>query len=186
MGLVIFTIGHSTRPLVDHLELLRRHHVRTLVDIRKIPRSGHNPQYNRDDLRSALVAAGIDYRHEPRLGGLRRPAGESSVNRGWRSAGFRAYADYMLTAQFATALADLIDLGHTAGPIAIMCAEAAPWRCHRSLVSDALVARGIEVRHIVDRGEAAPHRMTSFARVEGACVTYPQPEPPLFADSTGE
>jgi uncharacterized protein (DUF488 family) len=125
----VYTIGHSTRPLAELADLLGLHRVRILVDIRRMPRSRHSPQFNGDTLRGALAEAGIEYRHEPRLGGLRRPAGESAANRGWRTPGFRAFADYMQTAEFAAALGDLLALAGAAGPVAIMCAEAVPWRC---------------------------------------------------------
>jgi len=167
----ISTIGHSTRPAIEFLEILAAHGVQRLADIRTIPRSRHNPQFNRENFPVSLRAAGIAYRHMPGLGGLRRPRPDS-INAGWRNASFRGFADYMQTAEFATNLEDLIHFA--AGErAAIMCAEAVPWRCHRSLIADALVARGIPVLDLFSAAEARPHRLTPFARIEGAQVTYP-------------
>ena len=174
---VIFTIGHSTRPANTFIALLLAHRIRHLVDVRTIPRSRHNPQYNSDTLAAALAAAGIGYTHMKSLGGLRRPKPDS-INAGWRNDSFRGYADYMQTPAFAAAVDELLALG-AAQPTAIMCAEAVPWRCHRSLVADALVARGVEADEIVSETKATPHKLTSFARVEGSAVTYP-PEGSLF------
>jgi uncharacterized protein (DUF488 family) len=174
---VVYTIGHSTRPADAFVALLRAHGVRHLVDVRTIPRSRHNPQYNSDALSATLRAAGIGYTHMKSLGGLRRPQPDS-INAGWRNDSFRGYADYMQTAEFSAAIAELLAIG-AAQPTAIMCAEAVPWRCHRSLVADALVARGVEADEIVSESKATPHRLTSFARVEGTAVTYP-PEGSLF------
>ena len=174
---VIFTIGHSTRPPDAFVALLRAHGVRYLVDVRTIPRSRHNPQYNSDALAATLAADGIGYTHMPSLGGLRKPKPDS-INAGWRNTSFRGYADYMQTPAFAAAIDYLLALG-AAQPTAIMCAEAVPWRCHRSLVADALVARGVEADEIVSETRATPHKLTSFARVEGTAVTYP-PEGSLF------
>ena len=167
----ISTIGHSTRSLPEFVELLRAHGVQHLVDVRTIPRSRHNPQFNRDALPEALRREGIAYTHMPELGGLRR-ARKDSPNTGWRNASFRGFADYMGTAEFDAGLGKLMELGEREAA-AIMCAEAVPWRCHRSLISDALVARGVEVAHITGRGRAALHSLTSFAKVEGGQVTYP-------------
>jgi uncharacterized protein (DUF488 family) len=174
---VVYTIGHSTRPVDAFIALLRAHGVRHLVDVRTIPRSRHNPQYNSDALATTLAAAGIGYSHMKSLGGLRRPKPDS-INAGWRNESFRGYADYMQTPEFAAAIAELLALG-AEQPTAIMCAEAVPWRCHRSLVADALVARGVEADEIVSENKATPHALTSFARVEGTTVTYP-PEGSLF------
>jgi uncharacterized protein (DUF488 family) len=164
------TIGHSTRSLEDFVELLKAHGVECLVDIRTIPRSRHNPQFNGDSLPSALRAAGIDYRHMKELGGLRHPQ-KDSPNTGWRNAGFRGFADYMQTEAFAAALAALID---EAGrhQIAVMCAEAVPWRCHRSLVADALAVRSVPVEHIMSKERRDPHHITPFARIAGKRITY--------------
>ncbi len=167
----IFTIGHSTRSLPEFVELLRAHGVQHLVDVRTVPRSRHNPQFNRDALPEALRREGIAYTHMPELGGLRH-ARKDSPNTGWRNASFRGFADHMGTEEFDAGLTKLMELGEREA-VVIMCAEAVPWRCHRSLISDALVARGVEVAHITGRGRAAPHSLTSFARAEGGRVTYP-------------
>jgi len=168
---IIYTIGHSTRPIDEFIAMLQAHHIAALADIRTIPKSRHNPQFNSDELARALSAAGIDYTHMPGLGGLRH-ARPDSINTAWRNASFRGYADYMQTPEFATSLDELI---HSASHhrTAAMCAEAVPWRCHRSLVADALLARGIAVEDIQSRTRATPHKMTPFARVEGIRVTYP-------------
>lgn len=151
--------------------MLAGHGIRTLVDVRTIPRSRHNPQFNGDALAVTLAQSGIRYVHEPDLGGLRKPRPDSN-NLGWRNASFRGYADYMQTPAFDAAVDRLVErAGQEA--TAIMCAEAVPWRCHRSLVADALVARGHEAREIVSAGQAAPHKLTPLARVQGDRVTYP-------------
>lgn len=170
----IYTIGHSTRSLEGLIEALRAHGVRTLVDIRTAPSSRRVPHFNREVLARALPAAGIAYRHLKALGGWRKGSPPDSPNAGWRSPGFRAYADYMLTAEFEAALAELLALARQA-PTAIMCAEMALRLCHRSLVSDMLAARGLRVRHIIDARRSQPHRLTPFARVEEGRVTYPGP-----------
>jgi uncharacterized protein (DUF488 family) len=170
-GLRVFTIGHSTRPIGEFVELLRSNGVERLLDIRTIPKSRHNPQFNTDALAKSLRDAGIDYVHLKALGGLRK-ALRDSRNMGWRNASFRGYADYMQTPEFDEALARAIELA-AEKPTAFMCAEAVPWRCHRSLVADALVARGIEVMEIVDSSAPKAHKLTPFARVDGTHVTYP-------------
>jgi len=172
---VIYTIGHSTRPQGEFIALLRHYGIVTLVDIRVMPRSRHNPQFNREELEQALPACGIRYVHLAQLGGLRHGLGADSPNTGWRNASFRAYADYMATDSFRQGIAALLVLAHD-GPAALMCAEAVPWRCHRSLVADALLARGVVVRDIYDARRASPHHLPSFAHVAGDQVTYP-PEP---------
>ena len=179
-GLRVFTIGHSTRPIGEFIELLRSNGVERLIDIRTIPKSRHNPQFNTDALAKSLRDAGIDYVHLKALGGLRK-ALRDSRNMGWRNASFRGYADYMQTPEFEEALARAIELA-TEKPTAFMCAEAVPWRCHRSLVADALVARGIEVMEIVDSSPPKPHKLTPFARVDGARVTYPSETGSLLAE----
>jgi uncharacterized protein (DUF488 family) len=153
------------------VELLRAHDIHTLVDIRTVPRSRKNPQYSQETFSQALAQAGFRYVHLPRLGGLRR-AREDSPNSAWRNASFRGYADYMQTDDFAQGLEELRALT-SEGPLALMCAEAVPWRCHRSLVADALHARGVEARHISSRTRAAPHRLTPFAQLHGRQVLYP-------------
>ncbi len=170
----IYTIGHSTRTLDDLIALVRAFGVTILADIRTIPRSRRNPQFNGDFLRTELPArGGIRYEHIADLGGLRRPL-RDSPNTAWRNESFRGYADYMATARFESGLARLCALAEE-GTVAMMCAEAVPWRCHRSLVADALTARGVAVEHITARSTATPHRMTGFAHVDGTRVTYPDP-----------
>jgi len=166
----IHTIGHSTRPLAEFVALLRAHGVRQLVDIRSIPRSRRHPHFSGDALSASLPQAGIVYRHSAALGGRRKPRPDSR-NTAWRVEGFRGYADYMETAAFRGALEELIDVARDA-PTAIMCAEALWWQCHRQLVADALVARGVEVRHIATVSAAPGHTLTDFAQVERALVTY--------------
>lgn len=173
----IFTIGHSTRPVAEFVAMLLGHDVRKLVDVRTIPRSRHNPQFNADALAAALSASNIDYVPMRSLGGLRR-AKPDSINTGWRNESFRGYADYMQTPAFAAAIDELVGIAES-GTTAIMCAEAVPWRCHRSLVADALVVRGVPVAEIVSEARTAPHLLTSFARVEGGRISYP-PEDTLF------
>ncbi len=158
--------------------MLKAHKVTLLADVRTVPRSRHNPQFNRDTLPGALADSGIGYVHLPGLGGLRH-ARSDSRNTGWRNLSFRGYADYMETSEFAKNLAELMRLEETAR-VAIMCAESVPWRCHRSLIADALTARGVPVRHILSAVKADLHKLTPFARVSGTEVTYPAREPELF------
>ena len=167
----IWTIGHSTRPVDALIEMLRAHGVKRLIDIRTIPKSRSNPQYNREALEPRLRDAGIGYEHMKALGGLRHPR-KDSPNVGWRNESFRGYADYMQTSDFACGLEALIDAA-AQEPIALMCAEAVPWRCHRSLIADSLTARGYPVEHIMSATKSNRHSMTSFARVEGTSITYP-------------
>jgi uncharacterized protein (DUF488 family) len=173
----LFTIGHSTRPIEDFVSLLAEHRIGRLVDVRTVPRSRHNPQFNRDLLPQSLEPAGIAYTHRPALGGLRH-ARKDSPNTAWQNPSFRGYADYMMTPEFDREIDDLIALA-ARERIAIMCAEAVPWRCHRSLIADALTARGVQVTHIMAAGRTQPHSLTSFAHVEGAHVTYPGSQPEL-------
>jgi uncharacterized protein (DUF488 family) len=165
------TIGHSTRPIKEFIRLLKAHGVSRLVDVRSIPRSRHNPQFNRSLLSPALHSARLHYRYMPGLGGFRH-ARRDSVNTGWHNASFRGFADYMQTPEFRENLDDLIELAKSER-IAIMCAEAVPWRCHRSLIADALLARGIETRDITSHTATKPHTLTPWARVTGMQVTYP-------------
>jgi uncharacterized protein (DUF488 family) len=167
----VFTIGHSTRPIDQFLELLTAHGVTHLIDVRKIPQSRHNPQFGREQLSASLDRSDIHYTHTPGLGGLRR-AWKDSANTGWRNASFRGYADYMQTPEFEESLDRCIELAKVER-VALMCAEAAPWRCHRSLIADALLARGIDVREITSTTDARPHALTPWARIEGTKVTYP-------------
>jgi uncharacterized protein (DUF488 family) len=173
----MWTVGHSTRALLELAELVRAHGIGLIADVRKIPRSRRHPHFDAATLPAALGECGLGYVHLPGLGGLRRPRPDS-INRAWRHPAFRAYADYMQTAQFARELDALIDLGRS-DRVAIMCAEAAWTRCHRSLIADALVARGQAVWHIRAATRAEPHRLRDFARVEGGKVSYPG-EPELF------
>jgi uncharacterized protein (DUF488 family) len=163
-AMVIYTIGHSTRELGEFLALLRAHGIRRLVDVRRYPGSRRYPHFARDALAAALRADGVDYGHEPDLGG-RRSGRRDSPHTAWRSPSFRAYADHMDTATFAAALARLVALG-TDAPTAILCAEALPWRCHRQLIADALTARGVAVGHILDAGPAQRHALNPSAQVE--------------------
>ena len=151
--------------------MLSANAIRQLVDVRTIPKSRRNPQFGQDELAVSLEKDGIRYTHLPGLGGLRH-ARKDSINTGWKNASFRGYADYMQMAAFSESLAKLIELA-SGGPTAIMCAEAVPWRCHRSLIADALTARGIEVEHILSASSRKPHTYTPFARVDGQSVTYP-------------
>jgi uncharacterized protein (DUF488 family) len=169
---VVFTIGHSTRPIEVFVRLLRAHGVQRVIDVRTIPRSRHNPQFNRERLSPAsLHNARIHYRHVPGLGGLRH-ARRDSVNTGWRNASFRGYADYMQTTAFEESLADCLALAKRER-VALMCAEAVPWRCHRSLIADALLVRGIDAREIASAVRTRPHRLTPWAKVRGTGITYP-------------
>lgn len=168
----IYTIGHSTRSQAELIALLRHYGIATLADVRTMPRSRHNPQFNQEALAEALPEAGIAYVHLPLLGGLRSRRGGASPNEGWRNASFRAYADYMQTPDFAHGLEELRAIT-CAGPVALMCAEAVPWRCHRSLIADALTIRGVEVREIQSPTRTEVHRLTPFAHVDGLCITYP-------------
>jgi len=170
---VIFTVGHSTRPIEEFEDLLLAHGVKQLVDIRTIPRSRHNPQFNGDSLPGSLKKAGIRYRHMPGLGGLRH-ARRDSINSGWHNASFRGFADYMQTPDFENALVELIRIAQTRRT-AIMCAEAVPWRCHRSLIADALLVRGISVDEITSRTRTRPHALTPWACVKRKRLTYPAP-----------
>jgi len=175
--LTIFTIGHSTRPIAEFIELLQSNRITQLTDIRTIPKSRHNPQFNSDALAASLRAAHIRYVHVKELGGLRH-ARKDSINGGWRNASFRGYADYMQTDEFEAALARAIELA-AKRPTALMCAEAVPWRCHRSLVADALVVRGIRALEIISAAKPKEHAITSFARVLGLRITYPNDQSSL-------
>jgi len=181
----IFTIGHSTRTIDEFLHLLHVHGVQRIVDVRTIAKSRHNPQFAEPELAASLSADGLGYQRLESLGGLRHsPAGIESVNGAWRNASFRNYADYMQTEAFAAGLNELIALGGSER-IAIMCAEAVPWRCHRSLIGDALLVRGIAVRDIMSEKAARPHELTRFAKVDGLQITYP-PEDPTTARNEQE
>jgi uncharacterized protein (DUF488 family) len=170
----VLTIGHSTRSIESFIEMLRAHGVKRVMDVRTIPRSRTNPQFNRESLAKSLAEAGIEYTHMAELGGLRH-ARKDSPNTGWRNASFRGYADYMQTPEFEAAIESLIEAARRE-QVTIMCAEAVPWRCHRSLIGDALKVRGIAVDDVMSATRTQPHELTSFAKVEGTHVTYPAAE----------
>ncbi|MCW5578753.1 MAG: DUF488 domain-containing protein [Dokdonella sp.] len=167
----VFTLGHSTLPIEEFIAVLRGYGVQCLADIRTVPRSRHNPQFNADALAESLPAAGIEYLPLPALGGLRH-ARKDSPNGGWRNASFRGYADYMQTPAFAAEVDALVERSRVQR-IALMCAEAVPWRCHRSLVADALLVRGVPVQEIFSASSCRPHKLTPFAQVDGTRVSYP-------------
>lgn len=171
---VVLTIGHSTRAWEDFLKLLRAANVERIVDVRSIPRSRHNPQFNRETVSAKLRAAGIGYVCLRKLGGLRH-ARPDSQNTGWENASFRGFADYMQTPEFEEGLERLMKLSRQKRS-ALMCAEAVPWRCHRSLIADALLARGIPVEHIMGGKRRQAHSLTAFAQVQGKRITYPPGE----------
>lgn len=176
---LILTVGHSNRPLQEFLTLLRAHRVTMVGDVRKMPGSRRNPQFNADSLAKALHESGIGYVHLPGLGGLRRRT-SSSPNTGWRNASFQGYADYMLTGQFEKHLEELLELT-LRQCIALMCAEAVPWRCHRSLIADALLVRGVSVEHIFSSSRTQRHVLRPWAEVHGTRIIYP----PQAAEATG-
>ncbi|HEY3582980.1 MAG TPA: DUF488 domain-containing protein [Casimicrobiaceae bacterium] len=169
--ILVYTIGHSTRSADAFVALLKAHGVGCLADIRTVPRSRHNPQFNEDALAATLGEHGIRYERMAGLGGFRRTSA-ASPNTGWRNLSFRGYADYMQTAAFAGNLGALIALAREC-KVAIMCAEAVPWRCHRSLVADALLVHGVAAEEITSETKTTPHRLTPFARVDGTAISYP-------------
>jgi uncharacterized protein (DUF488 family) len=168
---IVLTIGHSTRAIEEFIRLLQTHGATCVVDVRTVPRSRHNPQFNKDSLPDSLEEGGLGYVHMPGLGGLRH-AKRDSLNVGWRNASFRGYADYMQTPEFKQSLEELIQLAKQER-IAIMCAEAVPWRCHRSLIADALLVHGIRTEDIMSPTSRHVHTLTPFARVRGTTITYP-------------
>jgi uncharacterized protein (DUF488 family) len=170
--LIAFTIGHSTRPIEDFVALLTAHEISRLVDVRTVPRSRTNPQFNKDTLPASLKKAKIVYAHVAELGGLRKPK-PNSQNAAWRNLSFRGYADHMQTEEFARGL-DKLFKWMKKDRIALMCAEAVPWRCHRSLIADALTVSGVRVEEIVSAKKTQVHKMTPFAKVDGTTVTYPE------------
>ena len=174
MGRQLWTVGHSTKRIDQFLALLCSHGITCLVDVRTVPHSRHNPQFDIQTLAKHVEAAGLVYVHQPALGGLRKPR-KDSINTGWRNASFRGYADYMQSDAFGAALQMLMKAARSA-PTAIMCAEAVPWRCHRSLIADALTNRGWTVQHIMTTTKADTHRLTPFAVVEQDRITYPPPD----------
>jgi uncharacterized protein (DUF488 family) len=169
----IFTIGHSNRELDQLVALLREHDIGLVADVRTVPGSRRLPHFARASLAEELPRRGVEYRHLPRLGGLRRPRPDSP-NTGWRNESFRGYADHMAGDEFLAGLEQLIELGRERR-VAAMCAEAVPWRCHRALIADALLVRGIEVLHVVGPGRSQVHALTPFARADGHRITYPGP-----------
>ena len=170
----VWTIGHSTRTFDEFVTLLTEHGAHGVVDVRTVPRSRHTPQFNEDAFGPALAERGIPYRHLAALGGLRHSR-KGSINTGWRNASFRGYADYMQTPEFAAGVDELLEIAEET-PTAIMCAEAVPWRCHRSMIGDALIVRGARVLDIIGAGAAREETLTSFAHVEGLAITYPGTE----------
>jgi uncharacterized protein (DUF488 family) len=179
--MTLWTIGHSTKSIDEFLALLTSHGITRLVDVRTIPRSRHNPQFDAHALAKSLEEAGISYVHQPQLGGLRKPK-KDSINHGWKNTSFRGFADYMQTEPFWAALETLMKTARDR-PTAIMCAEAVPWRCHRSLIADALGSRGWTVRHIMTKTKADKHRLTPFAVIAQDGVVYPS-LPPLDAQNS--
>lgn len=173
----LYTIGHSTHSIEDFLVMLRAYAIEVLVDVRTVPKSRHNPQFMQDSLRESLGDAGLEYRHMKSLGGLRRAAADSP-NTGWRNASFRGYADHMQTPEFSRGLEELTAVAGSACTV-IMCAEAVPWRCHRSLIGDALLVRGLRVVDIMSAKQTRSHELTPFARVNGTEITYPSAQPTL-------
>lgn len=167
----IYTIGHSTHPIDEFIEILKAHRIKKLIDIRTIAKSRHNPQFGQENLAASVREKNITYRRMESLGGLRHTR-KDSINDAWRNASFRGYADYMQSDEFAAAADKLVDLGKRSD-VAIMCAEAVPWRCHRSMVGDALLVRGVEVLDIMSKTSAKPHTLTSFAKVDRTRITYP-------------
>ncbi len=168
---MIYTIGHGTRSIECFIGLLTLHGIKKLADVRTIPASRHNPQFGQVPLKESLREAAIRYAHIKELGGLRHTS-KDSPNTAWRNASFRGYADYMQTEGFAAGLAKLLRLA--AGKnTAIMCAESVPWRCHRSLIADALTVRGVQVKHIISETNVYDHKLTPWAKVSGLLITYP-------------
>lgn len=167
----LLTIGHSTHQIDEFLDILSTFHILLVADVRTIPKSRHNPQFNEDSLRDSLKANGIEYIHMAGLGGLRRTT-KASINTAWKNLSFRGYADYMQTTEFNNSLEDLIVIAKEKVTV-IMCAESVPWRCHRSLIGDALLIRGFVVEDIMNKQTVKPHKLTPWARVEGSIITYP-------------
>ena len=169
----VYTIGHSTHPIDEFIGMLKVNNIGRLIDVRTVPGSRHNPQFGERELATSMPGAGIDYQRLPELGGLRHtPVAEASINEGWRNRSFRNYADYMQTPEFVAGIEGLIAFAKKQ-PVAIMCAEAVPWRCHRSLIGDALLARGLQVTDIMSLTSTKSHTMTDFAKVDGEQVWYP-------------
>jgi uncharacterized protein (DUF488 family) len=172
----IYTIGHSTRDMLEFVRLLREHGITRLADIRRFPGSRRFPHFSAEAMEKTLTKIGIEYLHFEELGGRRKPR-KDSENAAWESDQFRGYADHMGTPQFHQAVDRLLE---TERPTAYMCAEAVPWRCHRNLLSDELVRRRVEVLHILGPGQLQPHTLSDMARLESGRVTYPAPQVTLF------
>ncbi len=169
--LIIYTIGHSIRTITEFTELLKTYGITLVIDVRTVPRSRHNPQFNKETLPSSLKTHAVKYIHIPDIGGLRRPK-HDSINLAWRNSSFRGYADYMQTKEFNDNLLKITALARE-NCLALMCAEALPWRCHRSLISDALVIRNVKVQHIISSNSCINHALNEMAHVEGNQITYP-------------
>ena len=178
----IWTIGHSTRPIEDFIAALKANEIKLVADVRLLPGSRRHPQFNQESLIDSLGKAGIRYEHFPELGG-RRKAKPDSHNTAWRNDAFRGYADYMETREFGNGIQRLLNLTDKIGATAIMCAEAVWWRCHRSLISDFLKVRGIEVLHIVDAKKTEPHPFTSAARIVEGALTYASDQGELIRET---
>ncbi|AIF85470.1 hypothetical protein NTE_03442 [Candidatus Nitrososphaera evergladensis SR1] len=175
-GAIVYTIGHSTRTINEFVKILRAYKIQTVVDVRTIPKSRHNPQFNEEELRANLLKNDIGYIHMEGLGGLRHTT-KASVNTAWRNSSFRGFADYMQTSEFKNSIELLIKISAKKQAV-IMCAEAVPWRCHRSLIGDALVIRNIRVEDIMSENTSKPHTLTWFAKVGGNEITYPEVDDP--------
>ncbi|CAI9086298.1 DUF488 domain-containing protein [Methylacidiphilum fumariolicum] len=169
--MIIKSIGHGTKSLEELISMLKEANVEALIDVRSIPRSRHNPQFNKETIAEALSKESILYIHLPEAGGLRHPK-KDSPNKGWKNESFRGFADYMATANFAAALDKIIEIGKEKSA-ALMCAETLPWRCHRSLIADALLLRGVEVVHILPKGKEIKHQLTPWSQIKNGIVTYP-------------
>ena len=168
----IYTIGHSTHSIDQFIKILQVYKIELVVDVRTIPRSRHNPQFNGNQLKFDLEQHDIEYLHLEELGGLRHTT-KTSINTGWTNLSFRGFADYMQTPEFQKGIDLLIETSKLKQTV-IMCAEAVPWRCHRSLIGDALVVRNIEVENIMSEKFAKPHKITLWAKVDGVIITYPE------------
>ncbi|MDD5489284.1 MAG: DUF488 domain-containing protein [Candidatus Moranbacteria bacterium] len=175
---VIYTIGHSTRPANEFIDVLNAYNIEKVLDVRTVPKSRHNPQFNKEQLGKTLEEVNIGYQHLKLLGGLRHTT-KNSVNLGWKNASFRGYADYMQTADFSKGLDELINLAEKQ-TVAVMCAEAVPWRCHRSMIADALTKKNFKVIHILNDESSYPHRLTAFLKIKSGKIFYPKDNPKKF------
>jgi len=180
----VYTIGHSTRPVAEFIEIIRAFGIKKVIDVRTIPKSRHNPQFNEELLRESLKAVRIGYLRMKGLGGLRH-AREDSPNKAWRNASFRGFADYMQTEEFEQNLGKLVEEAGKQATV-IMCAEAVPWRCHRSLIGDALLIRGVSVVHIMGINSIRDHNLTPWAQVEDGRISYPETVSGSVRDAEGQ